>query len=143
MRAARVRLLVVSYADGSGVSGSHLPVVVGAADRLAQGAVAARRLAELLRELAEQALAREVAARLGDLVAEHLGEAEVLEQRDDVGERLVEGERVAVASAAGTSGSVASSSACVVSCATMSCERQVNTRPPGSCAPVAGPTAGK
>jgi hypothetical protein len=73
-----------------------LPRGVGAADRLAQPTVASRGLAELLRELAEQALAGEIAARLRDLIAQDLGEAEVLEEGDDVGERLVEGERVAV-----------------------------------------------
>ena len=53
--------------------------------------------AELLRELAEAVLAREVAAGRGDLVAQHLGEGEVLEERDEIRERLVEGEHVGVA----------------------------------------------
>ena len=44
-----------------------------------------------------QVLAREVAAGRGDLVAQNLGKGEVLEERDEVRERLVEGEHVGVA----------------------------------------------
>ncbi len=55
------------------------------------------RLAELLGELGEQVLFRQIAAGLGDLVAQHLGVGEVLEERHDVGEGLVEGQDVDVA----------------------------------------------
>ena len=72
-------------------------LLVDLADRVAQRAALAGRLAELLRELAQPVLAREVAAGRGDLVAQDLGEREVLEQRDEVGERLVEREHVGIA----------------------------------------------
>ena len=55
------------------------------------------RLAELLRKLAEQALAVQVAARPRDLVAQHARIGEMLEQGDDVGERLVEGVDIGIA----------------------------------------------
>jgi hypothetical protein len=64
------------------------------ADRTPQSPVVPDGSSELLRELAEKALAREIAARPRYLVAEHLGKAEVLKQRDDVGECFVERESV-------------------------------------------------
>ena len=66
---------------------------------LAQRAAQAGRVAELLASCAEQVLAGErMSPRVrGDLVAQHLGKREVLEQRHDVGEGLVEGEHVGVA----------------------------------------------
>ena len=63
---------------------------------VAQRVAAAGRARELLRELAQHAFAREVAAGARDLVAQHARIGEVLEQRDDVGERLVEGEHILI-----------------------------------------------
>ena len=71
--------------------------LVDLADGAPQGAALADRLAELLRQLAEQVLAGQVAARRRDLVPQDVRQGEVLEQRHDVGERLVEGEHVGVA----------------------------------------------
>src|SRR5262249_53541045 len=47
-------------------------------------------------ELGEQVLATKVAAGPGDLVAQGFGHGEMLEERDDVSESLVEGENVSV-----------------------------------------------
>ncbi len=83
-----------------GIGYLRLPLArhrIDAADGVAQRSAAADRLAELVRELAQQVLARQVAARLGDLVAQGLRLREVLEQGDDVGERLVERQHVGVA----------------------------------------------
>ena len=78
---------------------ARLPVAVrsGAPKRVAQRRAPPGRPAELLRELAEQVLAVQIAARARDLVSQHARIGEVLEQRDDVGERLVEGGHVGVA----------------------------------------------
>ena len=65
-------------------------VLVETADGAAQRAAPADRLAELDRQAAQHRLGLEVAARARDLAAEHLRNREVLHQRDDVGERLVE-----------------------------------------------------
>ncbi len=65
-----------------GVRLGRLPLLgdgIGLADGVAQGAVLAGRLAELLGELAQEALPAEVAAGLRDLVAQGLGKGEVLE----------------------------------------------------------------
>ena len=97
-RAAIVRLGQVRVVVRIGLA--RLPLaglLVDLADRVAERAALAGRLAELLRELAQEVLAREVAARRGDLVAQHVGEGEVLEERDEVRERLVEGEHVGIA----------------------------------------------
>src|SRR6185437_14045340 len=65
-------------------------------DRVAERSALAGRLAELLRELTKAVLACEVAAGRGDLVAQNLGKGEVLEERDEIRERLVEGEHVRI-----------------------------------------------
>jgi hypothetical protein len=70
--------------------------LVELADGVAQRSAKAAGVAELGGQLDEQVLALEVASRLGDLVREHLGEGEVLEQSDDVGKRLVEREHIRV-----------------------------------------------
>ena len=70
---------------------------IDAADRAAQRPVPTRRLAELDRQLGQQVARAQVAAGPGDLVAQHAGQREVLEQRDQVGEGLVERERVRIA----------------------------------------------
>jgi hypothetical protein len=57
----------------------------------------ALRLAELDCELGQQVARAQVAAGPGDLVAQHTRQREVLEQRDQVGEGLVERERVRIA----------------------------------------------
>src|SRR4051794_37371760 len=61
-----------------------------------QGLPPAGRLAELLSELAEEVLAGQVATGASDLVAEHAGVGEVLEQGDDVSEYLVKREDIRV-----------------------------------------------
>ena len=77
--------------------GVHLPVAGSIAPSASRSALPRPdACAELLRQLAEQVLAGEIAARARDLVAQHARIGEVLEQRDDVGERLVEGQHVAI-----------------------------------------------
>ena len=71
-------------------------LVVGAAQRVAQRSSPSGGSPELLRELPEQALAVEIAAGSPDLALEDGRIREVLEERDDVGERLVEGLDVTV-----------------------------------------------
>src|SRR4029079_18132201 len=71
-------------------------LLVDLADRVAERSALAGRLAELLRELTKAVLACEVAAGRGDLVAQNLGKGEVLEERDEIRERLVEGEHVRI-----------------------------------------------
>ena len=66
------------------------------ADIIAQGAITAGCLAKLDRELSEQVLLLEITARGRDLVAQRLGKREVLKQRDDIGERLVEGKDIRI-----------------------------------------------
>ncbi len=82
-----------------GVGGCGFPdmrLVIDPAERVAEGPVVADRLAELLSKLTQQVLRGEVAAGLGDLVPEDAREAEVLHQRHDVREGLVEGQSVEV-----------------------------------------------
>ena len=72
---------------------SRLPragALVPPAQGVAQRRAAAGGPAELLRELREQALGVQVAARPADLALQHRRVREVLEERHDVGERLVE-----------------------------------------------------
>ena len=64
--------------------------LVPPAQGVAQRRAAAGGPAELLRELREQALAVQVAARPADLALQHRRVGEVLEERHDVGERLME-----------------------------------------------------
>ncbi len=61
---------------------------------VAQRAVAAGGMAELHGQLAQKALPPEIAARARDLCLERLGQGEMLQQRDDVGEAFVEGKDV-------------------------------------------------
>ena len=97
-RRARAAASVVSYSAGSGlcgrqllVAGSILPIASRSAPRSPLDA------AELAGQLAEQVLlVAQVAARARDLVPQDLREREVLQQRDDVGERLVKGADVGV-----------------------------------------------
>jgi hypothetical protein len=58
--------------------------------------VAVQRLAELLRQRAQQPLLPQIAAGARDLGAQRLGQAEMLEQRDGIGEGLVKGQHVGV-----------------------------------------------
>ena len=53
-------------------------------------------LSKLLRQFAEHVAPAEIALRLCDLVAQRRGDREVLEQRDEVGERLVKREHVGI-----------------------------------------------
>ena len=74
-RASFVRLGEVGIVVRIGLA--RLPLaglLVDLADRVAERSALAGRLAELLRELAQAVLAREVAAGRGDLVAQDLGE---------------------------------------------------------------------
>ena len=67
--------------------------------------------------------------------AQRFGHGEMLEQRNDIGEGFVEGERRRGWSASPKQRCRPSSSACVVSWATMSCERQLKTSSPGKLSP--------
>ncbi len=72
--------------------GGRLPLVglgVAGADGAAQRPDPADRSSELLRQLSEHALGREVAPRARDLLAQHTRVGEVLEEGDDVGEGFV------------------------------------------------------
>ena len=72
----------------------HLALRLKDLERVAQRAGAADRLAELVGEAGQQRIAAQRAAAVGDLVPDHVGHREMLEQSDDVGETLVEGEDV-------------------------------------------------
>jgi len=96
--AARVCLEHRVHVRGVGLQ--RLPAarrLVHPPQRVAQRAVPARRLAVLLGQLSQQVLRGQVSAGAGDLALEHLGHGEVLEQRHDVRERLVERQHVRVA----------------------------------------------
>jgi hypothetical protein len=88
--------VIRSYAVGSGRCRRQIPCASIGTDGLAQCAPGVGRAAELHGETAEHRLALEVPPGLRDLVLEHRGQREVLHERHDVGERFVEGERVAV-----------------------------------------------
>ena len=85
---------------GGGIGRPRLPGagrLIDGADGVAQGASQPEGPSELAGQLAEQALlGPQRPAGRGNLVLEDLGEREVLEQRDDVGKRLVEGADVGV-----------------------------------------------
>src|SRR5262249_53775557 len=66
------------------------------AEIAAQRVAAARCQSELLRQLSQDALAREIAAGACDLVSEDARIREMLEQRNDVGKSFVEGEHILV-----------------------------------------------
>ena len=69
-----------------------------AADRRSQGVEPAiRRLAELYGKLPEQVLCEKIATGLANLVLEGLRESEVLKQRDNIGEGLMERRHVGIA----------------------------------------------
>jgi hypothetical protein len=65
-------------------------------DGVTQRAVVADRFAELLGQLSEHVLLRQIAASLFDLVSQGFGETEMLEQSHDVGKRFMEGENVGI-----------------------------------------------
>src|SRR6267143_1872085 len=71
-----------------------LPVAADRADRVAQATILTGRLTELDRELGQQVLGAQVAARASDLLAERLRHGEVLEQGDDVGKGFMEREDI-------------------------------------------------
>ena len=87
-------------------------------------------LAELLRQLCEQVFTAKVTPRLSDLVAQHFGEGKMLNRA------TMSAKASWKASTSRLLGSLKrrcmpSSKAWVVSWATISCERQVKTVPPG------------
>jgi hypothetical protein len=92
-----VRLRQPAERVGIGLARSPLAVLVHLSDGTAQRATLPDRLPELLRQLAQPVLARQIPARRRDLMPQHLGNREMLEKRHDIGEGLVKRQHVGIA----------------------------------------------